>query len=842
MYKTCCKAVLLVVLLLSFAGFSQERKSFLFNIKQQAVSQSITEFALQSDLNIAFLARLTNNIKSNALVGEYQLQQGLNILLENTSLRATISNNRLIKIERIILKKRKLMVPVKHAAKAQAQSKPKIIVEKVAPPTIERIEVVGKLISPYNLGTTVSSTKTQRDFLQTPQIVNALPESLIIDSGARNYADAVQLASSATYLERNAGVADELRLRGFSYPALKINGISSHAYVAPVDIAFLDAIEVAKGPNSVLYGRMEPGGIVNMMLKTANGNTDKVVAKIGNDEFKRMELDYAWTMANNIDTRLVGYYQQEGHKKSLNLNDAQGVMLALEKQFDNGGVLSVNMRRESQDVLQQFGSPIEGFDNQVEFFRNEQGGIDVVTSRQEDLRAGLNVDRDGVNISLTDWSIGNWSADFHFQYDQSSSVSQLSYPIIEAFIIDVNGEEFSQDDLTEAVLEDEEIAALLQQGLSGISINEDDLFFERAQFQHNTKALSAEFVIHRTDKFASLDIEQLYGGNLNRAKPESLIWQTHDTKGNFIPVEQSEVLFNPEATGSNVTDFNVGAFGQWVVNWQQLTSFIGTRIDYVDFNAKLPSTEVNSSYYQSSFRLGASYALSDDSSVFFNISESFTPQIGVNEVDSTPDYLDYPEPLYFIHFPEPAIAKQVEFGVKKTWFDHRLQLGCAFFEIDKKNIASVILRQKNRGTECDLVGSFGQGWHLTFAASILDAKIIAATDDDVLNRQPRMTPEKYLRLWLTRELLLFERWSTRISAGFTYVGERYIDSTNETYLPDYQVLDFSASIDLNPHFGFALSVKNLLDEEYIAGAFNAVPLWANQGASRALEASISYRF
>jgi len=834
--------LLLLALLPSFAVFSQQGKTFAFNIKQQAVSQSITAFALQADLNITFLAGLTKNINSNALIGDYQLQQGLNILLANTGLRANISNNRLIKIERVVLKQKAKLPPVKVLAKSKPKVRTKVKPEQVAPPVIERIEVVGKLISPYNLGTTVSSTKTHRDFLHTPQIVNAVPESLIDDSAARNYADAVQLVSSATYLERNAGVADEIRLRGFSYPALKINGISAHAYVAPVDVAFLDSIEIAKGPNSVLYGRMEPGGIINMMLKDANGSANKLVTKIGSDEFKRAELDFSWTMLNDIDTRLVGYYQQEGSEEKLDLNDAQGVMFIAQKQFDNGGVLTVNVRRESQEVLQKFGSPIEGFTNQVEFFQKEQGGIDVVTAREDDLRSGLSVDRDGINISLTDWSIANWSADFHFQYDQSSSTSQLSYPIIEAFIIDINGEEFSQDDLTDAVLEDEELAQLLQQGLSGISINEEDLFYEQVQFQHDTMALSAEFVIHRNDNFGVLDIEQLYGANLNRAKPESLIWQTHDTKGNFIPIEQSEALFNPEAVGSNVTDFNVGVFGQWVVNWQKLTSFIGARIDYLDFNAKLPSTEISRDYYQTSFRFGTIYSLTNDSSIFFNLSESFTPQVGVKEIASTPDYYDYPEPIYTINFPNPAIAEQFEIGAKTSWFEQRLQLACSLFEIDKKYISSIVHRQKNKGLECDLAGSIGHGWHLTLAGSLLDAKILATADDELLNRHPRMTPEKYFRLWITKELFLLDRWPTRISTGYTYVGERYIDATNETYFPDYQVMDFSAAIDLSHRFSFALFVKNVFDEEYIAGAFNAVPLWANQGRSRTFEGTFTYRF
>ena len=91
-------------------------------------------------------------------------------------------------------------------------------IEVARPVYDDIVVVVAQMISPYNLGTTVSSTKTQRGFLETPQAVSAIPEELSKDIGSRDLADVTMLASSATYLERSAGVTDELRLRGFAYP------------------------------------------------------------------------------------------------------------------------------------------------------------------------------------------------------------------------------------------------------------------------------------------------------------------------------------------------------------------------------------------------------------------------------------------------------------------------------------------------------------------------------------------------------------------------------------------------------------------------------------------------
>ena len=563
-------------LTVSNAAHAERHPRYEFDIESQPVGSAIVEFAAQRDLNIVFLAKLAKAQNANALKGKYTLSDALTTLFKGTELRASITNNRLIKIEKIAKKKSAFKVRrqrTKTLPELKSEIEDKDIVDDIEQASVETIEVVGKLMSPYNLGETKSSTKTQRQFLEIPQIVSALPDTLMRDVGSRNYSDAIQLASSVSYLERNAGVTDELRLRGFAYPSLKVNGISAHAYVSPLDIAFIERIDVAKGPNSVIYGRMEPGGVINMVTKQPGNSANSVLTRVGSDDFFRTELDLSLNAFDDTDVRFIGFIQRQGSAQELDLNDSEGFMIAASHQFEHGGVLNVNYRRQSQDSHQQFGQPVEGFDSEVQFFTNETGGLDVVTSRDEDIRAKLKIDRDSLNISVQDWLIGDWTADFHLQYDYYLSDSAIDYPSIESFVIDVNGQEVSNDDLTEALLNDPELLNIVIQGLQSVSVEDDNISFERIPFSYNTHAFSSEATIYKTSQFESVSIEQLYGANLNRSKPESLIWQTHDTRGNFLPIEQNELLFDPDLENTNVTDLNAGLFGQWVVNIKPVTLF-----------------------------------------------------------------------------------------------------------------------------------------------------------------------------------------------------------------------------------------------------------------------------
>lgn len=63
------------------------------------------------------------------------------------------------------------------------------------------------------------------------------------------------------------GSNDRFRLRGFATSANLKNGFRRSVF-APVDeLVNIEQIEVLKGPASALYGRFEPGGVINLVTR-----------------------------------------------------------------------------------------------------------------------------------------------------------------------------------------------------------------------------------------------------------------------------------------------------------------------------------------------------------------------------------------------------------------------------------------------------------------------------------------------------------------------------------------------------------------------------------------------
>lgn len=56
-------------------------------------------------------------------------------------------------------------------------------------------------------------------------------------------------------------------IRGFQQNNLFRNGFPTGDATAPVDLAGVERVEVLKGPASVLFGQLEPGGIINVISK-----------------------------------------------------------------------------------------------------------------------------------------------------------------------------------------------------------------------------------------------------------------------------------------------------------------------------------------------------------------------------------------------------------------------------------------------------------------------------------------------------------------------------------------------------------------------------------------------
>src|SRR3954471_16331605 len=141
----------------------------------------------------------------------------------------------------------------------------------------------------YRAGNSVSATRIDTPIKDLPFAISAFTQQFITDVGARDLWDVVQYAPSVTSAGREFNGGNSVyTIRGFDQ-APQHNGFVGEAYVDTVSVK---RVEVVKGPSSVLYGQVAPGGTVNYITKRPGAKAaTSVTAEIGTREFARASID-----------------------------------------------------------------------------------------------------------------------------------------------------------------------------------------------------------------------------------------------------------------------------------------------------------------------------------------------------------------------------------------------------------------------------------------------------------------------------------------------------------------------------------------------------------------------
>lgn len=143
---------------------------------------------------------------------------------------------------------------------------------------IPTITVIGRQDS-YRAPDSSTATRTETPSLQNAQSTQTVPRAVIEDQKALNLGEALRNVSGVQFDFGFNGSAQPLViLRGFPSVSMTAMGSmsgSSNYYLdgskvagVPVNMANVQSIEVVKGPSTVLYGRAEPGGLVNVVSRS----------------------------------------------------------------------------------------------------------------------------------------------------------------------------------------------------------------------------------------------------------------------------------------------------------------------------------------------------------------------------------------------------------------------------------------------------------------------------------------------------------------------------------------------------------------------------------------------
>ena len=215
-----------------------------FQVAPGPLSQALSQFASQAGVTLSLDGRLVAGKQSPGVSGAYSVDQGFGRLLDGTGLRAERRSDNVYTVRPLT------------SGDSAAQ--------------LEPVTVVGASTAEgaYQPEPVASVTRSPLAVLDQPQAVNVVPAQVLRDQRPRNLDDALANVSGITQGNTLAGTQDTLMKRGFGanrdgsimhngMPLVQGRGLNAAA----------DSVEVLKGPASLLYGIMDPGGVINIVSK-----------------------------------------------------------------------------------------------------------------------------------------------------------------------------------------------------------------------------------------------------------------------------------------------------------------------------------------------------------------------------------------------------------------------------------------------------------------------------------------------------------------------------------------------------------------------------------------------
>lgn len=147
----------------------------------------------------------------------------------------------------------------------------------------------------YSAKRSATGTKTDTPLIKVPVSVQVVSREVMEDQQVLSIDDAVKNVSGVYVRQGPDGnTMDAFNIRGFqahNYGATYLDGVKDFSR-APKETAGLERIEVLKGPSAIMYGRIEPGGMINRVSKKPLLDTfTRIQQQVGSNNYLRTTLD-----------------------------------------------------------------------------------------------------------------------------------------------------------------------------------------------------------------------------------------------------------------------------------------------------------------------------------------------------------------------------------------------------------------------------------------------------------------------------------------------------------------------------------------------------------------------
>ncbi|WP_052365531.1 TonB-dependent siderophore receptor [Halotalea alkalilenta] len=630
----------------------------------------------------------------------------------------------------------------------------------------------------YRAVSSATATKTNTALRDIPQSIQVIPRELIEDRQVIQLSEAVESVSSVQQASTSGNRAESFRIRGFDAPGYAIDGVMLNPVgdrpETFLDMANVERVEVLKGPASALYGRAQPGGLINIVTRRPSDTFEgDATVQAGSEDFRRAQGSISGPIdaGGELTGRLTGATQREdGFRGSAAArSERQLASLALRWTASEATTFTFGIDHTEQETPFDRGLIVTA-DNAVSLPRDRF--LAESWSRVEARKTRFSF---GAEHLANDWLTLRGTV----RYDDAK---------VRDTGIDFRGLEDDGRTLNRRYTDRTEDSTNLVAQFEGIAT------FDVAGMTHRLLG-GVEYAKSRMDFLsyrANIDPIDIYTPVYGAVRPAASL--------NSDYTEDIELY-------SIFAQDQIDLSSQWKL-------LAGLRYDQVrqTMEQRAGSSDPDIDDGSMTGRLGIVYQPITPLSLYASFSQSFSPQSGMAQDGAA-----------LI----PEEGEQLELGLKADLIADRLSLTSSVFQITKQNVATSDPRnpdadyslqtgeQRVRGVELDIIGQLTPGWEVVASAAYLDARI---TEDETLEVGNRLTgvPLWSSSLWSTYEFQSGRLAGLSLGGGITTVGSRKGDLDNSYQVDGYQRLDATLGYPLSEHVELSLTAKNLTDEEYIA--------------------------
>jgi len=689
------------------------------------------------------------------------------------------------------------------AATEQPTPAPEPQAEELDP--IELVVTAEREIEGYRAPETSVGTRTEVPILDIPASVQVVPRQVIEDQGATDLNEVLRNVSGVVIDFPSRLIFNQFRIRGFGTGSTLLrNGIADNdAGRLGTDLFNIERVEVLKGPASVLYGQLAPGGAINLVTKKPlSVPFYSVEGAYGSFNTYQGALDFSGPLNESGSLLYRLNASASGSDTFVDEIDIDRYLIApvLTWQISEDTTLTLEAEYLDAQFPNDRGLPAEG-----SVLPNPNGNIP-----RGNFLGEPSIDRNNRRTLRIGY-------DFEHRFSENWQLRNVSR---------FNWNESDQDEIGGTGLLDDlrtlERRAFLGRGGPGFENNYETTTEVVGDF--NTGSIEHQLLI-------GIDFASDFSRGKRRIREANSI-DIFNPVFNQQPL-LGEVLFDRDFRSSSE------AFGVYL---QDQISFsdnfilvLGGRFDLVSqtFEDLLANTTDFQQDEAFSPAVGLVYQPTENLSLYGRFSRSFQQVTGTG----------FDNQLF-----EPQRGTLYEVGLKTEFLEGRVFSNLAFYNITQSNVLTPDPRdpdfsiqtgkQRSRGVELDVVGEIMPGWNIVTSYAYTDAQV---TEDNLIPVGNRLNnvPEHAFSLWNKYEIQSGDLQGLGFGLGLFYVGERQGDLNNTFQLPSYLRTD-AALYYQRDNFQAQLNFKNLFNVDFFEFAQNRLRVYP--GAPFEVLATVRWEF